>query len=381
MIRSRFVVTATLCTALLLALAGPAGAAVDASPWTVIPSPSPSTQANYLAGVETISATDAWAVGAWYRNNYSTPGTLTEHWDGVAWKVIKSPNSTQGYNEMRDVSAVSSTDVWAVGYHNQSSYASEKTMAMHWNGSAWAIVPTANIGRNANELFGVAAVSANDVWAVGFGGSISNESGQAFIQHWDGVAWTRSPTPDIGRGFGMFYDVEAVSATDVWAVGSHDGATLIEHWDGSAWTVVTSPNGARSDNALIGVSALATNDVWAVGESEANLAGDSLVVHWDGSSWTVVPSVDGSKPFTSLSGVVAFGTSDVWAVGTTYDQITVSYRTFTEQWNGSAWTAMPSPNPSPEYDDLESVAGLPGGDVWAVGAADIDTLVLRATDS
>jgi hypothetical protein len=381
MMRSRFVGITTLSTALLLALVGPAGAAVDASPWTVIPSPSPSTQANYLAGVEAISATDAWAVGAWYRNTYSTPGTLTEHWDGTSWKVIKSPNSTQGYNEMRDVSAVSSTDVWAVGYHNQSSYASEKTMAMHWNGSAWSIVPTANIGRNANELFGVAAVSANDVWAVGFGGSVSNESGQAFIQHWDGVAWTRSPTPDIGRGFGVFYDVEAVSANDVWAVGSHDGATLIEHWDGSAWTVVTSPNGTRPDNALIGVAALGTNDVWAVGESEANLAGDSLVAHWDGSSWSVVPSVDGSKPFTSLSGVVAFGTSDVWAVGTTYDPITVSYRTFTEQWNGSTWTAMPSPNPSSEYDDLESVAGLPGGDVWAVGAADIDTLVLRATDA
>jgi hypothetical protein len=41
---------------------------------------------------------------------------------------------------------------------------------------------------------------------------------------------------------------------------------------------------------------------------------------------------------------------------------------------------MPSPNPSPEYDGTAGVAGLPGGDVWAVGNADESTLVLRAPD-
>jgi len=59
----------------------------------------------------------------------------------------------------------------------------------------------------------------------------------------------------------------------------------------------------------------------------------------------------------------------------------VVYRTFTEHWDGTAWTVVPSPNPSPEYDYLVGAAGFAGGDVWAVGAADENTLTMRTTDS
>ena len=38
----------------------------------------------------------------------------------------------------------------------------------HWNGTSWAIVPSPNMGTGNNHLNGVAAVSASDVWAVGY---------------------------------------------------------------------------------------------------------------------------------------------------------------------------------------------------------------------
>jgi hypothetical protein len=348
--------------------------------WTVVPSPNPSDQGNYLTAIAGVSATNLWAVGAAYRADTSTPGTLTEHWDGTKWTVVPSPNFNEGYNELYGVDAVSSTDAWAVGYHNISLYGSEKTMALHWDGIRWRIVPTRNIGQDANQLLDVAAVAADDVWAVGFGASTSNEVGRPLIQRWDGARWSKVQSPRLGSGFGGLNGVVALAPDDVWAVGSHDDATLVEHWDGRAWTVVPSPNGTRAESELYAVSATGPSDIWAVGDSYDGRGSDSLVEHWDGTAWTVVPSLDGAKPSTSLYGTLALGPEGVWAVGSTYDPIQVSYATFTEHWDGSAWTIVPSPNPGPIYDQLLGMAGFPGGDVWAVGQAYVDTLTIRTTD-
>jgi hypothetical protein len=378
---SRSILTVALAAAALVVPAGalaPASAQPRATGWTVVPSPSPSSQANYLSAVAAVSPTDVWAVGAAYRP-ISTPGTLTEHWNGTTWSLVASPNFNQGYNELYGLAAISSTDVWAVGYHNIANYGSEKSMALHWNGSVWSIVPTRNIGQDANELLAVDGVASNDVWAVGFGHSSSNQVGVPLIQHWDGARWSLFRSPNVGRGFAVLNGIVAVATNDVWAVGSHAGATLIEHWNGTAWSVVSSPNGARTDSELYGVSASGPNDVWAVGETTSNSSGDTLVLRWDGTAWTAVTAKEGTKPFTALNGVVALGASDVWAVGADYDPLLVSFRTFTEHWDGTAWTVVPSPNPGPDYDYLVGAAGFPGGDVWAVGAADEGTLTLRTT--
>ena len=42
-------------------------------------------------------------------------GTLTEHWNGTAWSVVASPNAGT-INSLQSVAAVSANDVWAVGY-------------------------------------------------------------------------------------------------------------------------------------------------------------------------------------------------------------------------------------------------------------------------
>jgi hypothetical protein len=379
-LRARIGLPALLAALAFLSPAGglaPAVAQPASTGWTRVPTPSPSAQANYLSSMDALSPTDIWAVGAWYRPSTSTPGTLTEHWNGTTWSLVPSPNFNEGYNELYGVAAFSATDVWAVGYHNISLYGSEKTMAQHWDGTRWRIVATRNIGQDANMLLAIDGVASNDVWAVGMGHSSSNQVGVPLIQHWDGTRWSLYRAPMLG-GFSSLNGVVAVASDDVWAVGVHNDATLILHWDGAAWSVVTSPNGARPDSYLYSVSATGPNDIWAVGETLGNRSGDTLVEHWDGTSWTVVAAGDGSKPFTSLSDVVALGPSDVWAVGTDYDNIAVSYRTFTEHWDGSVWTIVPSPNPGPEYDFLISTTGFPGGDVWAVGAADEDTLALRS---
>jgi hypothetical protein len=80
-----------LACAVLLAtgVVAPSGVSVaapiaprESGGWELVPSPNPSDEGNYLSALASILANDVWAVGAsWYRPN-STPGTLTEHWDG-----------------------------------------------------------------------------------------------------------------------------------------------------------------------------------------------------------------------------------------------------------------------------------------------------------
>lgn len=97
------------------------------------------------------------------------------------------------------------------------------------------------------ELAGVAAVSATDVWAVGY---YYNSSSQAvtLIEHWNGTSWSVVKSPNIGSGANDLYSVAATSATGVRAVGGYyynskkEFLTLTERWNGTKWSVVKSPH-------------------------------------------------------------------------------------------------------------------------------------------
>src|SRR5438552_14354058 len=99
------------------------------------------------------------------------------------WSIVSSPN--QGSSSLYGVSAVSSNDVWAVGYYSNGS--SLLPLTEHWNGSSWSIVPSPAI--NGGLLHGVAAVSSNDVWAVGE----YYNSGGSLTLHWGGSSWSVVP--------------------------------------------------------------------------------------------------------------------------------------------------------------------------------------------
>jgi uncharacterized membrane protein len=345
-------------------------ASASASPWHVVPTQSPSSQGNYFTSAAVLDANDVWTVGAWYRP-IGTPATLVEHWDGTAWSTVPSPNKNNGYNELYGVSAASSSDIWAVGYYNIASYVSEKSLVEHWDGSAWSLVPSPNLGRNANILYGVAAISSNDVWAVGLGNSTNTETGFGLAMHWDGISWTIAHTPKVGSGVNQLYGVTALASNDVWAVGESSQGALILHYDGSVWSVVpnSAPSGGESE--LGAVAAASPTDIWAVG----GMNGRTLTEHWDGTAWTVVASPNGPKPASAFSGV-AFDSSGVWAVGATWNDVTVQYRPISARWNGTSWSLVQTPSPD-NLSTLEGVASGPGG-TWAVGARHVDTLAMHA---
>jgi len=60
--------------------------------------------------------------------------TLIMHWNGTRWTVVPSPNPEETINvALNGVAAVTRDNIWAVGNANYSS-----TLIVHWNGKAWS---------------------------------------------------------------------------------------------------------------------------------------------------------------------------------------------------------------------------------------------------
>lgn len=336
----------------------------DCLPQYIIPSPNPDPFHDNLRAVASISPNDAWAVG-YYPFSGSTKG-LIEHWNGTSWQIVTSPGSNV---ILFGVAALSSSNVWAVGYALDSVTGLQETLVEHWNGSSWSIIASPNPGVR-SYFYGVAAVSANDIWAVGYSFS-SPPNFQTLIEHWDGVSWSVIPSANVASTDNYLNGVAAVSASDIWAVGYFSGSvfqTLVEHWDGMSWSIIPSPNEgspSTSSNTLQGVTALSASDVWAVGAVNGGPSYQTLAEHWNGLNWSIVSRPNTEPGFSILRAVAAISSTDVWAVGDTF---TGGYHTVIEHWNGSHWSFKPGANAS-RYDNmLFGVAAFSPRGIWAVGS-------------
>ena len=102
----------------------------------------------------------------------------------------------------------------------------------------------------------------------------------------------------------------------MWTVGEVDNSfdlyePLLYHWNGKRWSEMT---GALVDGTLSSVAAVSARDVWAVGSADVN-AGGALIEHWDGRSWKAVAGAPEADKGASLADVAAVNSDDVWAVG------------------------------------------------------------------
>jgi hypothetical protein len=301
------------------------------------------TMSGSLSGVAAVSARDAWAVGS------TGAGTLIVHWNGRAWKRVRSPSPART-SSLSGVAAVSARDAWAVGSTGRPT--SPKTLILHWDGRAWKRVPSPG-----GSLSGVAATSGRNAWAVGSTG----------ILHWNGRTWKRVPSP---AGFPS--SVAATSARNAWAVGSTGSltspATLILRWNGKSWKRAPSPGAGKHFLPFLrGVAATSARRAWAVGSSTdcGCGAGLSMTLRWDGRTWKRVhsPTPGGG---TNLYSVAVTSARRAWAVGLTGEG-TSPPRTLILRWNGSSWTKVPSPAPGAD-SGLSGVAATSAGRAWAVGS-------------
>jgi hypothetical protein len=369
-------------TAVMLA----AAAQAQNSIFDIQHSPSPSPAGNTLNAVTAISDHDVWAVGYKNSNNLNEARTLILHWDGMAWSTVASPNPgrcQQGNfgNALTSVAAVSSRDVWAVGF-TFGCDAQLQPLSLHWNGTRWRAVSIPTLPFGNNSLNGVQALATDNVYAVGYQ-TASNGGTVTLVEHWDGKTWTVVSSPNSNNTGNVLSAISASSPTDIWAVGNAVAPgipveTLVVHFDGVSWKLVDSPNplptGDLNQNVLMGVQAISPTNATAVGYIlEANgLRELTMVQHWNGKKWKVVssPNVDQNPgSFNTLRGVASVSPTDLYAVGFFANGNTGGQQeTLVEHFNGSGWTIVSSPTKG-LAQQLIGVAALPGTpDVWSVGA-------------
>jgi hypothetical protein len=316
------------------------------------------------------SPRDAWAVGN-YGQYPDVQRTWIVRWNGTTWTHVPSPNpGGLTINELFSVAATSRADAWAVGdWHDHGSTCCPgpgHTVIEHWNGTVWTHVPSPDPGGDArdNALFGVAATSPGNAWAVGWSISQSYAGGtgrsKTLIEHWNGTSWVRVPAPSPGF-YAYLSGVAATSPDNAWAVGGSDGSTLIEHWDGTAWTQVPSPSPGSDGSRLSSVTATSPTNAWAVGTYYNGHGTGTLIERWDGTAWTQAPSPSPGPASSVLYGVAAASPTSAWAVGCHSNRSGSFVRALIEHWNGTAWTAVPTSSPF-----LRSVTATSPANAWAV---------------
>jgi hypothetical protein len=247
-----------------------------------------------LYSVSGTSAHDIWAVGYQETSNlgpYKPEVTLVMHWDGTSWTRVASPNPAAFVNRLTVVKAFAPNDVWASGDLESASGQPFSNVTMHWNGSNWSTVSTPE------SATVVGGTSGSDVWFMG-----------STPWHWNGASFTQVPGP-------VSYRIVAVSPSAAWGIESTaTGAYVLNRWNGSTWsTFETLP----ANYSPSGLTALSATDVWAVG-SQTDASGNeaTLTLQWNGTAWNTVPSPNPSPgSFPYLEGAAAAMPSTVFAAG------------------------------------------------------------------
>jgi hypothetical protein len=342
--------------------------------WTI--KPSPSTGAATLSAVAATSAKDVWAVGS-----YNTGGaykTLIEHWGGTRWRIVPSPNPAVGFhttNALAAVVAITAKNAWAFGFYEKTT-TSFRTLVEHWDGVKWSVVPSPNSGPGENTLLAAAARNGTNIWAVGY----HNDPGhrRTLTEHWNGATWRIVASPSVGSGDNFLFGAAAAAGGPIWAVGSDSvsfGQTLALRWNGQAWTLGKTVSPGDGDRFLQAVTAPGARYALAVGSYLKGNQTRALAERWTGSGWSLVPAASPAADFNSLQAAAATGSKNAWAVGSRRASAGRAFRTLTEHWNGTSWTAVASPSAGPGDNWLYGVAAVPnGGGFWAVGTDGNNTL-------
>ncbi len=256
--------------------------------WSVIPSHGLGTVYSLLRAVSAHSSTDAWAVGQYVDAATGNTVPLSEHWNGKTWSVVTYASLAEPYHAAVGVADFGPSDVYSVnGWSvNQNGTGFLHPESGFYNGS-WALTEMATMGTLGSPVNALAAISDHDMWGVGDWDD-SGETFQTLAWHWNGTSWTIVPSPDNGGAEGSgddtaLFGAAAINTNNVWGVGTYyNGSafqTYMMQWNGTAWTTVASPNAGTGNNILNAAGNVPTTDnIWAVGYSMSGSLQQTLIV-------------------------------------------------------------------------------------------------------
>jgi len=151
-----------------------------------------------------------------------------------------------------------------------------------------------------------------------------------------------------------------VTATFCVAVGysytGTDAVTLVEQWNGTTWSIVPSPNvPSVEDNYLEGVSCPTTTFCVAAGSTYNGSEEQTLIEQWNGTSWSIVTSPNrNTSTDNGFDGVSCTSSTFCVAAGSWYNAGDYE-QALTAQWNGTSWSATTAAD-TPNNDELDGVS-------------------------
>jgi hypothetical protein len=330
----------------------------------MVVSPNRGTGSNALSAVTAVSASNVWAVGS----GGSQP--LIEHWNGASWSIVPSPSVTGG-GSLSGIDAISATNVWAVGSKLGG------PLIERWNGTKWTV---RNIGPAGKQLTGISATSSTNVWVSAWS-TDADDNSYAYLMRWNGSSWRTVWSDSVPLEAAVeIGSLIALSASNVWFVStSHypDGAFGSSyHWNGTRVVQGGGPSiQAEEGSHLNGVGASSASNVWEVGQwwgsvgtNGQDWAIGASAAYFNSAAWkTELPRyyTDGSQH--ELVAVAPVSASNVWAVGKRTQVGSQAQYNLFQHWNGSTWSEYGGPNPA-GYNQISAVTAVPGAPkLWAVG--------------
>lgn len=129
-----------------------------------------------LSSISGVSNNDVWAAGYIFKMGGKNQRIIYKY-DSTADTWNEAYLSTSPiHTTLTAIHAVSSTDVWAVGYTREMVGSDTSGVLLHWNGAAWEDRST---DLNTNQaLNAVYAINAEDIWVVGDKGTVFRYSRQ-----------------------------------------------------------------------------------------------------------------------------------------------------------------------------------------------------------
>src|SRR5262249_33730235 len=149
---------------------------------------------------------------------------------------------------------------------------------------------------------------------------------------------------------------------------------LALHWNGTTWSVspgfpaALSPFGGASASGMADIS---PSDAYAIDNSATTAVGS--LARWNGTAWSSVtlPLPRNANSNTTLNAISAHGPGDVWIVGTYLDSANGRNETFSDHFNGTAWSVVPMPKVKSKnlnaFFQFSAIEANSPRDVWTVG--------------
>ncbi|MCK4577443.1 MAG: hypothetical protein KAU50_01555 [Candidatus Marinimicrobia bacterium] len=201
-------------------------------------------------------------------DSYTCKANTTSHqfvWEVDTLDII--------YSELDDMTAISKTDVWMVGYFNTRQSIDEDSgliNAIHWDGLDYEMlqIPGRMYGDSLHphQIYSVFALSIDDIWITFSTGAYG---------HWDGNVW-RSEL--IGEARGGLLDIWGTSNDNLYFSGTNGSLTL---FDGQQFSLIET----NTDITLTDIYGFDEDHIWMVGFDTRTGSIRNIVLAYQDGNW------------------------------------------------------------------------------------------------